>query len=210
MKNGIIHWLIKPVGCQSITKRCPTCEIKKLFYPSGCFRVNAQKKTLDVWNIYKCEKCNYTWNIDIFPRINTNKLSSELLEDFTQNNVAQVRRYSYDYPTLKKNNAELGPTPDFIIDGATPYALSDTAIVEIQILFEYSIPVRLINILTRKLSLSRSEVTAFVDQHVILDIAAQDLNKKLKQTLTFRFDLQRFYQLDPPLSTSIREPLENQ
>ncbi|AZE87724.1 MULTISPECIES: DUF1062 domain-containing protein [Pseudomonas fluorescens group] len=210
MKKGIIHWLVKPIGCQSITKRCPTCEIKKLFYPSGCFRVNAQKKTLDVWNIYKCEKCNYTWNIDIFPRINTNKLNPELLEHFTQNNIEQVRRYSYDYPILKKNNAELGPIPEFIIDGSDPYALSDTDIVEIQILFEYSIPVRLINILTRKLSLSRGEVTKLVDHRVILDIAPQDLNKKLKKTLTFRFDLQHFYQIDPPLCTSIREPLENQ
>lgn len=165
---------------------------------------------MDVWNIYKCEKCNYTWNIDIFPRINTNKLNPELLEHFTQNNVDQVRRYSYDYATLKKNNAELGPTPDFIIDGITPYTLNDTHVAEIQILFEYSIPVRLVNILTRKLLLSRSELKRLVEQCVILDISTADLNKKLKQTLAFRFDLQRFYQLDPPLSTAVAEPLELQ
>ena len=117
MKNGNFIWLVKPIGHQPITKRCPSCEIKKLFYPSGCFRVNAQKKTLDVWSIYKCEKCDYTWNIDIFSRINTNKLDPELHEHFLHNSADQVRRCAYDYSILKKNNAELGPTPSFNIEG---------------------------------------------------------------------------------------------
>lgn len=210
MENGNFIWLVKPLGYQSITKRCPSCEVKKLFYPSGCFRVNAQKKTLDVWSIYKCEKCDYTWNIDIFSRINTNKLDPEMHDHFLHNNLYQVRRCAYDYSILKKNSAELGPTPDFQIEGTDPYALSNTALVSIQVLFEHSIPVRLINLLTRKLSLSRSEVLRLIEHKVILDITPIELNKKLKRPLSFRLNLQRFYQLDPPVSAPVAHSLENQ
>lgn len=210
MENGHFNWLVKPLGYQSITKRCPSCEVKKLFYPSGCFRVNAQKKTLDVWNIYKCEKCDYTWNIDIFSRISPKKLDPELHEHFLHNNLDQVRRCAYDYSTLKKNSAELGPTPDFHIEGPDPYALSNRAAVRIQVLIEQLIPVRLISLLTRKLSLSRSEVLRLIEYQVILDITPVELNKKLKRPFSFRLDLERFYQLDPPVSAPVAHSLENQ
>ncbi|WP_168428828.1 DUF1062 domain-containing protein [Erwinia amylovora] len=209
MKNENLIWLVKPLGYQSITKRCPACEIKKLFYPSGCFRVNAQKKTLDVWNIYKCEKCDYTWNIDIYTRISNTKLPPEVLEYFLQNNIEQVRRYSYDYSVLKKNSAKTGPTPEFIIEGADPCELDSTAVVQIQILFEFAIPVRLIHILSRKLLLSHNDVMRLIEQQVILDIPPSGLNKKLKQPLAFRFDLQRFHQLAPSKTPPAAQPLVN-
>ena len=202
MKIGQLNWLVKPIGYQSITKRCPNCEIRKLFYPSGCFRVNAQKKTLDVWNIYKCERCDYTWNIDIFSRINTNKLDSELHEHFLHNNLDQVRRCAYDYSTLKKNNAKLGPTPKFHLEGPAPYVLSDGTAVRIEVRFEHPIPVRLINLLTRKLLLSRSEVLRLIEDKVIMDITSVELSKKIKRPFSFRLDLERFFVLHPPASAS--------
>lgn len=202
MKIGHLNWLVKPVGYQSITKRCPNCEIRKLFYPSGCFRVNAQKKTLDVWNIYKCEKCDYTWNIDIFSRINTNKLNSELHEHFLHNNLDQVRRCAYDYSTLKKNNAKLGPTPEFYLEGPDPHALNNGATVRIEVLFEHPIPVRLINLLTRKLSRSRSEVLKLLEHKVLLDITLDELNKKIRRPFSFSLDFKRLIDLHPPASDS--------
>ncbi|MCC8376206.1 MULTISPECIES: DUF1062 domain-containing protein [Photorhabdus] len=48
MTNRNVIWLVRPVGYQAILKRCPGCEVKKAFYPAGTFRVNAQKKVLDV------------------------------------------------------------------------------------------------------------------------------------------------------------------
>lgn len=167
------------------------------------------EKTLDVWSIYKCEKCDYTWNIDIFSRINTNKLDPELHEHFLHNSADQVRRCAYDYSILKKNNAELGPTPSFNIEGPTPYALSNIAIAHIKVLFEHPIPVRLINLLTRKLSISRREVLRLIEHQVILGINPTELNKKLKRPLFFRLDLERLYQLDPPIPTPTVQPEEN-
>jgi len=202
MINGHINWLIKPLGYQPITKRCPSCEVKKLFLPAGTFRVNAQKKTLDVWNIYKCEKCDYTWNIDIHARINTNKLDPELHQRFLHNDLDEVRRYAYNYSLLKRNHAELGPTPRYEIQGPSPYALTDAEQVTITLDFEQPIPVRLINILTRKLCLSRGQVARLIDEGVLLDLSPSDLNRKFKQSMTLRMNLARLYQLDPPFVES--------
>ncbi|MBJ9975366.1 DUF1062 domain-containing protein [Pseudomonas sp. S75] len=201
MTNGHVTWLISPIGYQSITKRCPCCEIKKLFFPAGTFRVNAQKKILDVWNIYKCEKCDYTWNIDVLSRIKTGKIDPELHQRFIHNNLDEVRRYAYDYPLLKRNQAELGPSPEYEIKGPSPYTYRDSSLLDITIEFEYRIAVRLINILTRKLCLNRRQVMHLIEEHALLDVTANDLNRKLKMPRTFRLDLARLYALDLPLTT---------
>ncbi|MGE7994027.1 DUF1062 domain-containing protein [Pseudomonas sp. NPDC089554] len=198
MTNGHVNWLIMPLGYQPITKRCPSCETKKLFLPSGTFRVNAQKKTLDVWNIYKCEKCDYTWNIDIHERINTNKLDPDVHQRYLHNDLDEVRRHAYDYSLLKRNNAELGPTPPYDILGPSPYALSGVEQLSITIDFEQVIPVRLINILTRKLCLSRSQVARLLDEGVLVGLTPADLNRKIKHSLTLHLNLARLYQLDLP------------
>lgn len=38
-------------GYQHIAKRCPACNVKRDFAPSGAIRVNSQKKLLDIWSI---------------------------------------------------------------------------------------------------------------------------------------------------------------
>jgi hypothetical protein len=205
MTKGHVDWLIKPIGYQPITKRCPSCEIKKLFIPAGTFRVNAQKKTLDVWSIYKCEKCHYTWNIDIYARINTQKLEPELHQRFLHNDLEEVRRYAYDFALLKRNNAELGPTPAYEIHGPSPYSLGHIEQLTISIDFEQAIPVRLINILTRKLCLSRNQVVRLLEEGVLRDLSPSDLNRKIKQSKTLRMDLARLYLLTPPFMTPMAE-----
>ncbi|WP_342651085.1 DUF1062 domain-containing protein [Pseudomonas sp. REB1044] len=202
MTNGHVTWLVSPLGYQSITKRCPSCEVKKLFFPAGTFRVNAQKKTLDVWNIYKCEKCDYTWNIDIFSRVKTGKLDPELHQRFIHNDLEEVRRYAYDYPLLKRNQAELGPLPDYEIKGPSPYAFNDSRILHITIEFEQAIAVRFISLLTRKLCLNRRQVVQLIEQRALLDVTVLEINRKLKGRRSLRLDLQRLHALDIPLTTS--------
>lgn len=47
-------------GYQHIAKRCPACNVKRDFAPSGAIQMNSQKKLLDIWSIYKCTRCDYT------------------------------------------------------------------------------------------------------------------------------------------------------
>lgn len=180
----------------------PFVRSQKTVSPRRYFQGQRSKKTLDVWNIYKCEKCDYTWNIDIHARINTNKLDPELHQRFLHNDPDEVRRYAYNYSLLKRNHAELGPPPPYEIHGPSPYALTDTEQVTITLDFEQAIPVRLINILTRKLCLSRGQVARLIEEGVLLDLSLSDLNRKFKQSMTLRMSLVRLYQLDPPFVES--------
>ncbi|EQB99852.1 DUF1062 domain-containing protein [Photorhabdus temperata] len=148
-----------------------------------------KKKVLDVWNIYKCEKCDYTWNIDIFSRVNVNKLDGGLYERFLHNDQDEVRRYAFDYRVLAKNKAELGDSPDFIIEGKELQDMAQTPAVQITIQLEYPIPIRLISILTKKFSLSRSRVTKLVDQGAIQGVTTIELNKKLKRDITLSINV---------------------
>ncbi|PQQ38246.1 hypothetical protein C6H68_07635 [Photorhabdus luminescens] len=105
-----------------------------------------RKKILDVWSIYKCEKCDYTWNIDIFSRIHVNKLESNLYERFLHNDQDEIRRYAFDYRVLAKNRAELGAVPDFIIEGKKLQDIAQIPAAEITIQLEYPIPIRYLNL----------------------------------------------------------------
>ena len=189
-KEGVcqdVTWTVVPVGYQSITKRCPSCEAKRLFYPAGTFRVNAHKKNIDVWNIYKCEKCHCTWNIDIISRVTIGDMDSELYECFLRNDKDQVYHFSYRYDLLKKNQVELGPVPDVVIEGPSLEDLCGQVMVHV--VFKYPISIRLIKLLARKLSLSRGQINHLVECGVLGGIKINELNKKIKQSISFKMDL---------------------
>lgn len=73
-----VTWIVTPVGFQRIVKRCPACSTTREFTPSGAFRVNLQKKRLDVWSIYKCTHGDYTWNVSLFSRKHVSKIERQL------------------------------------------------------------------------------------------------------------------------------------
>lgn len=64
------------------------------------------KKLLDIWSIYKCTRCDYTWNIALFSRLHVSKINRELLQRLLQNDAAMVHYYAADLATLKRNRAE--------------------------------------------------------------------------------------------------------
>ena len=110
-----VTWTVTPVGYQHIAKRCPACNVKRDFAPSGAIRVNSQKKLLDIWSIYKCTHCDYTWNIALFSRLHVSKINRKLLQRLMQNDAAMVHYYAADLATLKRNGAEPSGQPDFRI-----------------------------------------------------------------------------------------------
>jgi len=69
--------------------------------------VNAQKKTLDVWLIYRCSVCGATWNLTVLSRVAPRSLPPELLRGFQDNDPDLAARYASDRALLKKNGAEV-------------------------------------------------------------------------------------------------------
>ena len=130
-----LNWLVTPIGYQSVVKYCPLCKIKRNFYPAGSFRINAQKKLLDIWSIYKCVQCDYTWNVEILSRVHVNRIDPHLYECFLLNNPLTVMRYSFDYKVLSKNKAEIAGSPEFIVYGDEISSLDSNRFIRINIVF---------------------------------------------------------------------------
>ena len=92
----------------TVVKYCKKCRKKAEFASSGAFRVNAQRKSLDVWLIYKCKKCNTTWNLTILSRVASGAIPPELLCGFLDNDTELAIRYATDIALIKRNGAEPG------------------------------------------------------------------------------------------------------
>ncbi|MGI3450123.1 hypothetical protein C3433_18485 [Citrobacter freundii] len=184
-----VTWTVSPVGYQRIAKHCPSCSIKRDFTPSGAFRVNSQKKVLDVWSIYKCVHCNYTWNIALFSRLHVSKIDRELHHRLMANDAATVLYFAYDNTTLKRNNAELSGRPDFRIQEQWSASLSPGERIEVSVRISRSFQVSLMSILQKQLMLSAGEIKRRVESGKIRGITMKKLkSRKLKDT-EYKFQL---------------------
>lgn len=92
----------------TILRRCGGCGKKMAFICSGRFRVNANGRRLDVWLIYRCEKCGHTLNVPIYERVRPERLSPELYERFLENDRELAMEYAGDRGFLKGLGYELG------------------------------------------------------------------------------------------------------
>lgn len=153
-------WRARPSDLPRAIKYCGRCGRKTKFYCSNSFRVNAQKKTLDVWLIYKCEACDATWNVKLFSRVGANTLEKGLYESFLKNDAALAARYALDASLLAKNGAEadMDALP-FDVEGELPPPEAFGA----QIVLECAFGARLDRLLTQKLCLSRAAVQRLME-----------------------------------------------
>jgi hypothetical protein len=75
-----VRWRVAPAASAAVIRHCPRCERNRPFESSGRFRVNAQKKRLDAWLIYRCSHCERTWNHPVFERKRVQEVDTLLLE----------------------------------------------------------------------------------------------------------------------------------
>ena len=96
-------WNIQYLTPPQVLKYCKKCGKKTQFYSSGQFRINAQRKCLDIWLIYKCGCCETTWNAAISSRVTAQSMPLELLERFTCNDQQLAEKYAMDIDFLRNN-----------------------------------------------------------------------------------------------------------
>lgn len=102
----IEKWAIVPKTSPAIIRNCPGCRRKTAFHSSESFRINANGNKIDVWLIYRCEKCDSSWNLDIYTRISPGSLDKGLYERFQQNDRETALEYGCCKEILSRNRAE--------------------------------------------------------------------------------------------------------
>lgn len=105
MKSEYI-WEITAKNTPTLKRKCNHCNSGR-FYCSGKFRMNSQKKNLDVWLIYRCTECDSTFNLPILSRAKPARIKKDLFAKFSENDEATAWEYAFPAETGRKNNIEL-------------------------------------------------------------------------------------------------------
>ncbi|MBY0694136.1 MULTISPECIES: DUF1062 domain-containing protein [Klebsiella] len=184
-----VTWTVTPVGYQRIAKRCPSCKIKRDFTPSGAFRINSQKKVLDVWSIYKCTHCDYTWNISLFSRLHVSKIDRQLYHRLMTNDAATVQHFACDIATLKRNNAELSGRADFTVQERWQLSITAHQRVRVSVRISRTFQVSLLSILKQQLMLSAGEIQRRVEAGQIGGVTMKMLKSRKLKAGDYKFQL---------------------
>lgn len=171
MKN--IIWAARYAGAPTAERYCRHCGAKTVFVSSGLFRINAQRKLLDVWLIFKCQNCDTTWNETVLSRVRPDALPPELLDGFTQNDTGLAMRYATDASLLRRAGAEPG-IPEIEIAGAS-CDFSQPA--RITLSAEWPAPLRAAPLIRKKLGLSRSQFDRLCEDDRLACVSGQNLKK---------------------------------
>jgi len=180
-----IVWDIQCMSPPLVIQYCKKCGKKTEYMSSEQFRVNAQRKYLDIWLIYKCTKCDTTWNATIYSRIGSKSINKHLLDRFHNNDEALSREYAMNTGLLQQNGVEV-QTPIYKILGEDFLVYES---VELKIKSDFHFPVKVSVLLREKLKLSQSRLISLIDDGIITSAPQQDLRKvRLNDCITILFN----------------------
>ena len=146
-----ITWEVKVNNTPLLIKKCSHCDSDR-FYCSDKFRMNAQKKNIDVWLIYRCVKCDNTCNLTLLSRSKPDLIDKTLFHSFSMNDKDTAWKYAFSTEMERKNNLRL----DY---GSIEY--------EIHIKCEFEFDLKLSSLIRRRFSLSANQVKRMFEDGII-------------------------------------------
>lgn len=154
------QWELIPDSLPTVRRNCPKCNEKTNYINSRKFRVNANKSNIDIWAIYKCEKCQSTWNMTIYERIKPYAISKQEYDKFLSNDRELTREYAFNLGIYSKNKAEAileHINYKLIQTKLGAYYIRENELV-IELICKYPIQLRVDKLLSDILGISRSKI----------------------------------------------------
>lgn len=96
-------FIFKPQGLPRVVRHCPKCGTATSFINTEKFRVNANKKNLDIWMIFQCHRCRSTFNLTLHERIHPAKLPAETLEAYMANCPEKMRQVAFEKQVYQRS-----------------------------------------------------------------------------------------------------------
>lgn len=163
------QWELVPESLPMVKRSCPKCNEKTNYINSEKFRINANKNNIDIWLIYKCEKCKSTWNMTIYERIKPTNISKQEYNKFLSNDKELAREYAFDLSICSKNKSEVAL--DNINYRVVPRQLEAYYITEdelvIELICKYPIDLRVDKLLSDALGVSRNKIKGMFKEGVV-------------------------------------------
>lgn len=164
-----VQWRVTPLRTPRPWLHCPRCDARTPFVSSDKFRVNAQKKRLDAWLVYRCAQCEQSWNFPVLERCPVNGIEPAMLRALTENDAALAWRHAFDLTRLGRHSSQIESFAELSVekqllsprDGIAAYA-------QIAIAAPYDCGVRLDKLLASELGLSRSAIERLADANALV------------------------------------------
>lgn len=163
-------WEIRVKNCPLLIKKCSHCDSDR-FYCSGKFRMNAQKKNIDVWLIYRCVKCDNTCNMTLLSRTKPDLIDKKLFHSFSMNDSEVAWQYAFSAEVASRNNLQL----DY--DSVEYEVISNISlesiihmtdeIISIRIKCDFDLNLKLSSLMKKYFSLSSTCLKRILEQDVI-------------------------------------------
>lgn len=165
-----ITWEVKVKNTPLLIKKCSHCDSDR-FYCSDKFRMNAQKKNIDVWLIYRCVKCDNTCNLTLLSRSKPDLIDKTLFHSFSMNDKDTAWKYAFSTEMERKNNLRLdyGSVEYEVIPNTSLEDLLNLSneVIKIHIKFEFEFDLKLSSLIRRCFSLSANQVKRMFEDGII-------------------------------------------
>ena len=165
-----ITWEVKVNNTPLLIKKCSHCDSDR-FYCSDKFRMNAQKKNIDVWLIYRCVKCDNTCNLTLLSRSKPDLIDKTLFHSFSMNDKDTAWKYAFSTEMERKNNLRLdyGSVEYEIIPNTSLEDLLNLSneVIKIHIKCELEFDLKLSSLIRWRFSLSANQVKRMFEDGII-------------------------------------------
>ncbi|WP_294605661.1 DUF1062 domain-containing protein [uncultured Bacteroides sp.] len=165
-----ITWEVKVKNTPLLIKKCSHCDSDR-FYCSDKFRMNAQKKNIDVWLIYRCVKCDNTCNLTLLSRSKPDLIDKTLFLSFSMNDKDTAWKYAFSTEMERKNNLRLdyGSVEYEVIPDTSLEDLLNLSneVIKIYIKCEFEFDLKLSSLIRRCFSLSANQAKRMFEDGII-------------------------------------------
>lgn len=165
-----ITWEVKVKNTPLLIKKCSHCDSDR-FYCSDKFRMNAQKKNIDVWLIYRCVKCDNTCNLTLLSRSKPDLIDKTLFHSFSMNDKDAAWKYAFSTEMERKNNLRLdyGSVEYEVVPDTSLEDLLNLSneVIKIHIKCEFEFDLKLSSLIRRCFSLSTNQVKRMFEDGII-------------------------------------------
>ena len=166
-----ITWEVKVKNTPLLIKKCSHCDSDR-FYCSDKFRMNAQKKNIDVWLIYRCVKCDNTCNLTLLSRSKPDLIDKTLFHSFSMNDKNTAWKYAFSTEMEKKNSLRLdyGSVEYVVVPDTSLEDLLNLSneVIKIHIKYEFEFDFKLSSLIRRCFSLSANQVKRMFEDGIII------------------------------------------
>jgi hypothetical protein len=158
MRTRSERWLIKPLTCPRPIRYCPACGAVREFICGERFRINANKKNIDVWLLYRCSDCDDTWKYPVLERKSIAAFDSVAYECYVRHDQRMVWKHAFDLGRMRSHAVRVAVNADVLVERSIISGPVDAETLSIYLEVPLACDHRLDRLLATELGVSRATI----------------------------------------------------